>query len=553
MTLCRKSLDLLEYSSFRRQQKRAEISPSQVLPPRIWAIALRSNRPRAALSGTIQAGWLTLNSTSAATACCLNRESNTEELALPCMSQTRFLKASGRSVKPRSMGLGRLLVRLLVLSVVVCVLFIGVAWAFGALWFDFPVAVLRQPLAAAFGLSAVAALVFVRPHWRAQLGVAGAIVLVTAWKLTIPPSNTRDWQPQVAKTPHEARITPPPDTNRTAKFIALLYHRFEDRPAELVTTPNDFRAQMKALKDNGISVISMQDLLAWRKGEKAIPSKSAVITIDDEWNSQYYVAWPILKEFGYPFTLFVYTQWVNTGGKSTTWAQLAEMRDSGADIEAHTVSHHDLRHAPRGQEYSTWLHNEVYDCKETLETKLGVKIIAFAFPYGFHNEVVRKTAKEAGYEMQFTVYGRHMDINVPADQIGRYAIDSLKGDEFKKALDFGTSDGTQPGVETSQLASAAMLTEPLNDQHITESKPAIKANLASMGDVDPKSLEIRISGFGLVPAVYDPKTKLVTYAFTQKLVPKMYIVILTAKVNGKKVETRWDFTVDPAGRIATDQ
>jgi len=165
----------------------------------------------------------------------------------------------------------------------------------------------------------------------------------------------------------QATPTLPPDTNRTAKFIVLLYHRFEDRPAELVTTPNDFRAQMKALKDNGISVVSMRDLLAWRKREKAIPSKSAVITIDDEWNSQYYVAWPILKEFGYPFALFIYTQWVNTGGKAITWAQLEEMRDAGVDIEAHTVSHHDLRHAPRGQDYTAWLHNEVYGCKETLE------------------------------------------------------------------------------------------------------------------------------------------------------------------------------------------
>ena len=95
-----------------------------------------------------------------------------------------------------------------------------------------------------------------------------------------------------------------------------------------------------------------------------------------------------------------------------------------------------------------------------------------------------------------------------------------------------------------------MLTEPLNDQHITEPKPTIKANLASMGGVDPKSVEMRISGFGLVPAVYDPKTKLVTYAFTQKLLPKLYIVILTAKVNGKKVEARWDFTVDPARPVA---
>jgi hypothetical protein len=33
----------------------------------------------------------------------------------------------------------------------------------------------------------------------------------------------------------------------------------------------------------------------------------------------------------------------------------------------------------------------------------------------------------------------------------------------------------------------------------------------------------------------------------------MYTVILTAKVNGKKVETLWDFTVGPAGPVATDQ
>ena len=105
-------------------------------------------------------------------------------------------------MKPRAIRVGRFLVRLLVLSVVMCILLIGVAWAFGALWFDFPVAGFRQPLAAAFGLSAIAALVFVRPHWRAQLGVAGAIVLVAAWELTIPPSNKRDWMPQVAEAPY---------------------------------------------------------------------------------------------------------------------------------------------------------------------------------------------------------------------------------------------------------------------------------------------------------------------------------------------------------------
>jgi hypothetical protein len=59
------------------------------------------------------------------------------------------------------------LVRLFLLGAVTLVLLIGVAWAFGALWFDFPFSALRRPLAAAFGLGAIGALVFVRPRWRA--------------------------------------------------------------------------------------------------------------------------------------------------------------------------------------------------------------------------------------------------------------------------------------------------------------------------------------------------------------------------------------------------
>ncbi len=112
------------------------------------------------------------------------------------------MQSSEPTVKARATQVCLLLVRLLLLSVVWLVLLIGIAWAFGALWFDFPVPALRQPLAAVFGLSAIAALAFVRPHWRAQLGVALAIALLAAWWLTIRPSNTRDWQPDVAETPY---------------------------------------------------------------------------------------------------------------------------------------------------------------------------------------------------------------------------------------------------------------------------------------------------------------------------------------------------------------
>jgi len=104
------------------------------------------------------------------------------------------------------------------------------------------------------------------------------------------------------------------------------------------------------------------------------------------------------------------------------------------------------------------LHNEVYGCKETWK-QTWVKIIAFAFPYGFHNEVVRKTVKEAGYEMQLQFTDGTWISTYQPIRLAGTPIDSQKGDLFKAALDFGTTDSTQPGVETSQLASAAMLTE----------------------------------------------------------------------------------------------
>src|SRR4029453_10545564 len=132
--------------------------------------------------------------------------------------------------------------------------------------------------------------------------------------------------------------TPPkitkPVVDQTAQTIIFCYHRLVDKVRYPGTeiTPAAFEAQMQQLKDAGITVISMQDLLAWKRGEKNIPPRCAVITFDDGWKSQYEVAWPIMKKFGYPFTMFIYTEGVRGGtlggGEAITWEQLADLRDN---------------------------------------------------------------------------------------------------------------------------------------------------------------------------------------------------------------------------------
>ena len=250
--------------------------------------------------------------------------------------------------------------------------------------------------------------------------------------------------PEVAKATPAASVTPVQEPiNLKSQVIVLCYHRFEDRPKDsLAIKPSDFEAQMQALKDSGIVVISMEDFLAWRRGEKRIAEKAAIISIDDGYLSGYKVAWPILKKFGYPFTMFIYTDYIKggpkSGGQSISWDQLAEMRDAGVDIEGHTASHSSLnaRKGKTDEQYLAWLKGEIVGSKEMLEKNLGIQVKAFAYPYGLHNQTVRDVVKQAGYQAAFTVWGRRIAHGADPMIIGRYAIESTKPKVFEEAVKF---------------------------------------------------------------------------------------------------------------------
>ena len=356
-----------------------------------------------------------------------------------------------------------------------------------------------------------------------------------------------------------------PVVDQTAQTLIFCYHRLVDKVRYPGTeiTPAAFEAQMKELKDKGVTVISMQDLLAWKRGEKNIPPRCAVITFDDGWKSQYEVAWPILKKFGYPVTMFIYTEGVRGGslggGEAITWEQLADMRDNGVDIQAHTATHQDLREGHTvmviepggkrtkkkltGADYEKWVQNEVVGCKELLEQRLGIKVNCFAVPFGNYNEHVKELARNAGYEAMFTVYGQPITFTSPMDSIGRYAIEANKPKVFADAVSMiGASSGG--GTAVAQIGAKDLTTQPADGETVRTALPLIKVNLGSIGQIEPGSVQMRVSGLGLVPVSFDPKTGMVSYQVPQKLRDKTCTVIVSAKSAGKKVETHWTFGIE---------
>jgi len=353
--------------------------------------------------------------------------------------------------------------------------------------------------------------------------------------------------------------TPAPSANRSASVIVLIYHRFEENlKSPMSISPTVFEAQMQQLKDDGFSVISMQDFLAWRRNEQEIPEKSALITIDDGYVSAYEIAWPILKKFDYPFTMFVYTQYINSGGKSIRWDQLAEMRDAGVEIGCHSLTHQNLkaRLSKSAAEikqmgYDEWLRKEIIESKRILEKQLGIKASVFAYPEGAYNERAREIVKEAGYEAAFSAYGQRNTFTTPAiDIIGRYAVEAGKPKTFEVALAM-IGGGAGPGMSMAVTpVMAEPVTEefqvtPANGETVSDPKPLIQADLSSLGEIEPGSVTMRISGFGLVPAQYNVATRTIRFQpTTQPLRDKEYTVFVVAKAAGKRTEIHWSFKFD---------
>ena len=101
--------------------------------------------------------------------------------------------------------------------------------------------------------------------------------------------------------------TPTVEINKSATVSILGYHDFRERGGTpmIIASPK-FRDQMQAIKDSKIPVIPLSDVLAWKRGEKDIPEEAIVLTMDDGWEGVYQYAYPILKEFGFPFTVYLY-------------------------------------------------------------------------------------------------------------------------------------------------------------------------------------------------------------------------------------------------------
>jgi peptidoglycan/xylan/chitin deacetylase (PgdA/CDA1 family) len=201
--------------------------------------------------------------------------------------------------------------------------------------------------------------------------------------------------------------------DRTPAVRVLTYHRFRrcDRDPFSVDV-DQFERQMRWLASRRLA-ISLRDVQAFVSGAGTVPDGAVLVTIDDGFRDTHSGALPILRELGIPAVVFVPTAdvvdhvpIVRATADATdddlrlSRAEIAELQASAIDIESHSHDHVSLAGLETDQ-----IKCQLGTSKDLLETLLGHRVRAFAYPFGTRrdfNDVTTRLVAEAGYRLAFT-------------------------------------------------------------------------------------------------------------------------------------------------------
>ena len=171
--------------------------------------------------------------------------------------------------------------------------------------------------------------------------------------------------------------------------IVIYYHNITDLEKGFsyqTKSFKNFKNEMTFLNEQKrkISVVSFDDFV-----KKNVEKNNVIITFDDGLRGVYDYAFPVLKEYGLPFTMFIETSKIGADSKYITWEEIKEMDKSGLlTIGGHTHSHPDCSKID-----SESLKQEITKSNSIILDKMGYMPKAFCFPYGYYNKENVKTIK----------------------------------------------------------------------------------------------------------------------------------------------------------------
>ena len=101
--------------------------------------------------------------------------------------------------------------------------------------------------------------------------------------------------------------------------LILTYQRFSNEKTQATISAEEFELHLNYLSKNNC-VLPLSDIIDKLEGGRTLPPNTTAITIDDGYRDSYEIAFPLLKKFGIPATVYAITDFLD--GKIWVWTDL---------------------------------------------------------------------------------------------------------------------------------------------------------------------------------------------------------------------------------------
>jgi peptidoglycan/xylan/chitin deacetylase (PgdA/CDA1 family) len=216
---------------------------------------------------------------------------------------------------------------------------------------------------------------------------------------------------------------------------ALTYHDIvlKKNGDAFAITAAELRRQLDYLARAGYHPISLRALERAGQGKEALPAKPVLLTFDDGYESYYDIAYPMLRERGFPSVISPVTSWIDqrsepeyTSAQFMTWDQLRALAHSPlVEVLSHTDDlHRNVVANPFGARMPA-VTARLYDPKtgsyETeaahrariradlarsvarIKEELGIAPVGITWPYGRYDGPALAAAAELGMRLYLTL------------------------------------------------------------------------------------------------------------------------------------------------------
>lgn len=202
------------------------------------------------------------------------------------------------------------------------------------------------------------------------------------------------------------------------RLAVLVYHHIQQKvTSDVSCTPEQFVGHMQALIEAGFTPLNLAQTRLFMAGTLENIAQPVLITFDDGYESLYHFALPVARQLKIPMTVFMITSRAGRRiqfAEYLTESQIKEMVGSGYfdfgshthDLHTDTVNIFDAFSGHAENPVLRLLQRDLRMSAARLESALGKRPLALAWPYGKFNGEFSAIARHSGFRLHFTsVYG----------------------------------------------------------------------------------------------------------------------------------------------------